>query len=932
MYPLLIVREEFVCLIILLFMLVSSRFYKMGKDEGSFTRLSGYAIGHVVFDIITVNSVNSDTINPILNNLFHICFYIFAILFAYEFFCYICEICISRSASRKFRQYGISLPAAFLLACPFLKIEYIQANGTRSSYGPAAFVGYGIALAFLIASIAMTLINFKKLQPSQKWAILPMLLAMIVAELLQIAIPELLFTGGAITLITVAFFFSLENPASVFQRKAYTDAMTGVKSRHSYEADIKEIQKAYSADNKLSFSLLFFDINDLKSVNDTYGHPEGDTYISCVANILIQNLKNCDNIYRVGGDEFLAIYKNISTDTIEKEILAVEDACTIESEKHKYEISVASGYASTGEKYKTIYDVIRIADYLMYSKKAEMKKMRAFSDSFDGKLNISGLTDRLFEAFSESGNRSYPFVCNMETDVSRLSPNWVKEFNLPGEFVPDFRSLWAQKIHPDDRQAFLNDTQAVFKGDKRYHDLEYRVMDKDGKYVVCTGKGSILHGKNGEPTLFAGFMVNHSIVESIDAVTGLHNDHVFMNNLNGLIENHTPTVILKIGTISFSRINMIYGRENGNMILEKFAKCIQDVLDGKHEVYRIEGTKFGICLTDTTTEKAKEIYARIKQHASTDITINDQLVPIEIACGAYVLDSEFTGNIGSLLGNLIYAFEQSKFEEQGKLVFFTESSAANDTADYELLSSIHNATAGNKEGFFLRYQPILDVDTRHIKGSEALIRWKSDTFGEVQPNRFIPWLENDPCFYDLGLWIIRKALEDTMPILKDIPDYVVNVNITMQQLLRNSFITDVLEILARTGFPTCNLCLELTERCRDIDLTELKDRLNEFRRKGIKIALDDVGTGSASLTLMLNLPLTEIKLDKRFVSDLPTNAPSQLLVKSLFDMSKTMNYTICFEGIENEETYQYLRRYQGTLYQGYFYSKPLLLEDLMANL
>ncbi len=120
------------------------------------------------------------------------------------------------------------------------------------------------------------------------------------AECIQIAVPELLITGGAATIVTVGSF-SLENPADVFKQKLLIDALTGVKSRHSYERDIQRMEAEYARDRKIRFGLVFCDINNLKAVNDERGHMEGDAYIGHIAQILMKDLHGAENIYRMGG-------------------------------------------------------------------------------------------------------------------------------------------------------------------------------------------------------------------------------------------------------------------------------------------------------------------------------------------------------------------------------------------------------------------------------------------------------------------------------------------------------------------------------------------------------------------------------------------------------------------------------------------------------
>jgi len=509
MYPLLIVREEIVCLFILIFLWINGHFYKMGKDRGSFQRMLVYASGHVVFDIVTVLTVNNlDRVPGWFNLAAHVIFYLFAILFSQEFFCYVIALCYDKRVQKAARIGSACLLAAYLVLLPVLPIVYLEGRGTNYSLGPAAFAGYGLAMVFFIGSAVILGMNYKRLAPHVRLALVPMLTIMVAAECIQIAVPELLITGGAVTVITVGFFFSLENPADVFKQKLLIDALTGVKSRHSYEIDIQQMEAEYTKNRNARFGMVFCDMNNLKAVNDQYGHLEGDAYIGCISQILMKNLKGAENIYRMGGDEFLAIYRGAAVEDIQKETDQVSADCEARAGETPYRMSVAIGYAVSGKEYNSLRSVLRVADYLMYKNKAEMKRAAAFLTKDGKQLNLTGLTNHVFDVFDAMDDKKYLTLGNLSTNVSRWSKSAVDYFGLPGEFIYDGSTVWMEYIHPDDRADYWTDVRDVFNGVKKNHDMEYRVRNKQGEYVICACRGAVLKGKDGDPDLFAATIVN----------------------------------------------------------------------------------------------------------------------------------------------------------------------------------------------------------------------------------------------------------------------------------------------------------------------------------------------------------------------------------------------------------------------------------------
>ncbi len=928
MYPLLIVREEIVCLTVLVFLWINARFYKLGKDHGSFQRMLFYALGHVAFDVITVLTVNSlDTVPEWLNLAAHVIFYLFAILFSQEFFCYVVEIIYGKRIQRIVRIVTLCMVVAYVVALPVLPIVYLKGYGTNYSLGPAAFVGYGLAMVFFVGSAVILVVHYRTLAPHVRMALVPMLLVMVAAECIQIAVPELLITGGAATIVTVAFFFSLENPAVVFKQKLMIDALTGVKSRHSYEIDIKKMEETYAQDRGTQFGLVFCDINGLKRVNDVNGHLEGDAYIGRIAQILMKNLKSAENIYRMGGDEFLTVYRNVDEAVIRQEIGQVNADCVAQSAELSYKMSIAAGFAMSGEEYGSLREVLRVADYLMYKNRAEIKRENAFLTR-DGQLNMAGLTDRIFDVFAATGDGNYLTLCNLSTNVSRWSKSAVEYFGLPGEFIFDSATVWMDYIHPNDRADYWADISAVLSGKKTEHDIRYRVRNKQGEYVNCTCQGRILKAKDGEPELFAATLVCQNIVENVDPTTGLRNEQAFVSCMEKRMHEGVRASFLMVQICTFGRINLLYGYKIGDQILKQFADILTRFAGEDGRVFRTGGTKFLLCQMKTDAEEVAQCYKALQKAARYEIVVDSITIPLRLACGAFVMDDQLTGGIATIQNNLTSALERSKQDYHGKIVFYNDPVLYGTKESAQLLATIHRDAITKRKGFFLEYQPIFRMSDGDVIGAEALLRWRNERFGRVEPGSFVAWLENDPCFYQVGRWILQNALRDAKEMLEIVPDFVVNVNVTILQLEDERFNTMVLEALRESGFPPHQLCLELAERCRELDEEFLKAQIDFFHRFGIQVALDDVGTGFSSLSMLLDLPVDEVKVDKSFITNIRDHKAQQVFASAIVDATQRMGYHACLEGIEDRETYEYLQNFGASSCQGYYFARPMTAEAL----
>lgn len=171
---------------------------------------------------------------------------------------------------------------------------------------------------------------------------------------------------------------------------------------------------------------------------------------------------------------------------------------------------------------------------------------------------------------------------------------------------------------------------------------------------------------------------------------------------------------------------------------------------------------------------------------------------------------------------LTYALNHSRLEHHGELVIFNDEVCGSDENQFELIGVIHQCATHNFEGFRMFYQPIADTKTGKIRGMEALLRWELEPYGMVSPGVFMEWLEQDPCIFDLGNWILRTALTDVQKLRKETEGFFVNANVAAAQLERREFRSAVMNILKETGAKPEELCLELTERCRDLDIHFLR--------------------------------------------------------------------------------------------------------------
>ena len=536
--------------------------------------------------------------------------------------------------------------------------------------------------------------------------------------------------------------------------------------------------------------------------------------------------------------------------------------------------------------------------------------------------------DRLFpdmiKAIASLSKKSYLSITNLRTGITWWSERAMDYFGMKENYTIRGMEKANRKIHPDDVATFKRGFKERVDGKNLDTAWEYRIQDGDS-YNRFNAMARVLYDEQKQPFIIIIRYDNYGISDEVDSVTGLYTEPALKRHITQLLDNTRPSALLKIGLDQFSHINVMYGAAFSDKILNCAAQELLRLLKGKGYVYRLSGAKFVISFKKVSKAELQQIYDEIID-AFENTEVEGKKIPLKVSAGAIFMEP-YMKETNAVRSRLTYALNHSRLEHHGELVIFNDEICGSDENQFELIGVIHQCATHNFEGFRMFYQPIADTKTGKIRGMEALLRWELEPYGMVSPGVFMEWLEQDPCIFDLGNWILRTALTDVQKLRKETEGFFVNVNVAAAQLERREFRSAVMNILKETGAKPEELCLELTERCRDLDIQFLRREVEFFHSQGIKIALDDFGTGNSSLSLALELPFDELKVDMSFIRDIKQKPQNQAMVQSIVDYARRTNTETCIEGIENKEVSDYIEQFGSTWQQGYYYSKPVPIEQ-----
>lgn len=536
-------------------------------------------------------------------------------------------------------------------------------------------------------------------------------------------------------------------------------------------------------------------------------------------------------------------------------------------------------------------------------------------------MEKSQIFQEMISRISKLSQDSYLMVTDMQHNLTFVPESTAEFLGIPSGWCEDgYKIVLEKSVHPYDCPEYTEEMKKRLRGINLENDLYIR-MGKDKKYVMTQIITDMIL-EQGKNRYFIVLLRNQNVIPEIDPLTDLYGQVKFEKDIVDYIQQGRKVAVLEIEIDHMNDINILYGTNYSDRIQKVLAYRFIYMMDADKAVYRMGNSNYAFILRDASREEAAAFLEKIRARLEESVVLENNHFDLKIYASGIILD-HYEGEISTVQSKLEYVLGKMRTRRDHKLMFFNDLVQINGDVDLDLMKIIHQSVLNQCDGFYVEYQPVVHAQTGEIAGAEALVRWKKEPYGIVPPGMFIDWLESNPCMYDLGNFVLKQALTDAVEFRKSNPDFFINVNMSAKQLERKTFCGVVMVLLKETGFPAGQLCLELTERCRSMPVSVMEEKLLYLKQHGVRLAMDDYGTGSASSSVLLQTPMDEIKIDMSFIRGITDNQTKQALVRSMVDFANKADLKSCLEGVEDEKLQNYLRSFGATWFQGYYYSRPV---------
>lgn len=712
---------------------------------------------------------------------------------------------------------------------------------------------------------------------------------------------------------------------------SYHDALTGAYNRNAMYEHNREFMKAGS------IGLVYCDITGLKRINDSFGHAEGDRLIRHSYQVIRSGL-DTERIYRTGGDEFLAVLLDVR----ESDFMQAVERLRQDIRKDKNHI--ATGYVWSDRPGDDLDALISQADQTMYEdKKAYHQKMDRYGSpeyvkAHNKKKNNSlfyRFLDRtyhdmefLFRSIAQDNTEGYFYFGDMQKNVFFISDNMRDEFGFESNVVPGLLKEWAERIpSAKAKEIYWKALEAMVKEKRSIHDLRYQVRTSDGKSIWIRCYGILKWDEERTKPLFFSGRITHQDDEFVvDPITNFLRESAMLKSLGEVRANGEEVLAIGFSFNNISEINSTRGRMYSDHLIKNIAEELTDKMSDKMSFYRLEGMRCAAIVDPECTEDREELITKIKYIICNEYYIMG--IAVKNPCSFVILEYPKTSSIPSdFLEELVALLRIAKHDSAQLYLEYSDASIgkARNIANQAL--ALNRDVLNDMENFRIVVQPIVSSETGNVIGGEVLLRWQFEGH-DISPAVFVPMLERDNMIESVGRWVFEQTVCTCMRLISYHPDFYLSFNVSLHQLADEGFPEFMEKTLQKYRLDGSHLVAEMTESCMDEQPEKLIHFVETCRRMGIRIALDDFGSGYSSLRMLLQYPTNIIKLDRSLLGEMMDSLDKMNFISSIVYACHRFGKAVCMEGVETEEQNRMISESGCDMIQGFYYYRPMELSDV----
>jgi diguanylate cyclase (GGDEF)-like protein len=531
-------------------------------------------------------------------------------------------------------------------------------------------------------------------------------------------------------------------------------------------------------------------------------------------------------------------------------------------------------------------------------------------------------------AWAAHGDRTLHYVSPYSVELLGYAPeDWFED--------PDF---WVALLHHEDRDRVVEELEdAVADPDVVGIDLQYRMVDAEGEDIELYERVSIERDRRGRPVAFRGVIAEISALhaqladsrhlELHDPLTGLPNRRALRDQLDGAVDRGRFALVL-LDLDRFREVNQVLGHEHGDRVLVQVAERFATAVGALDTLAHLGGDTFAIIAPAVAgRDEAATLATRMRQALHEELRLGDD-APVYVEATAGIALCPVDGrDAGSLLRRADAALHAAK--TQGRPHAFARTQVG-DASPRRLRRLAELRRALDAGEIVVHYQPKLDLQRGDVIGVEALVRWAHPREGLLPPEDFIPMAEPTHLITRVTATVLGQALEQSALWRAEGIALDLSVNVSARDLLDDGFPDLVARLLAEHGVPAGTLELEVTERAVLDDPDEAAACLRRLADLGVRISLDDFGSGRSTLGRLRDLPFHEIKIDRAFIAGIQLDDRDLQITRSAIDLGHSLDLTVVAEGLESPADWHRLAALGCDAAQGFALSHPLPADEIEA--